>query len=127
MKGIVLASFFIILLQSLSVRSDPANTRVQSPLYSETILQKNYTIANPNPSSFDYGANWIWSNGTTRSATFETLFYARLSGTAYLYVMANSSYYAYISGFCVRSGSKYKTDQTIIYLSCGLNNLTIKA
>ena len=126
MKMMILVAFFITVLHSLYVFSDPGTTIVQYPLYSRTINQKSYSISNPNPSGFDYGANWIWSNGSTRFATFETMFYARLSGSATLYVMSNSSYYSYINGVSVRSGYKYlTTDQTQISLRCGLNNLTI--
>ena len=114
MKRVILGASFIIvvLVQAQAYHnfySDPEATTVTHPIYSETILQKSYTIATPNPSNLDYGANWIWSNGSTRIATFETLFYTHKSGVASLKVMANSSYYAYVNDVSVRSGFKNLT------------------
>jgi hypothetical protein len=48
--------------------SDPETTTVQDPVNSHTIHQKKYSINDPNP--MEYGANWIWTNGSSRTATF---------------------------------------------------------
>lgn len=90
---------------------------------SHTILQLNYTVADPNPI---YYANWIWVNGTSKVATFETLFHSTMAGQADIQIKANNTYYAYMNGISVKAGYKYQLDQASIYLSCGLNNLTIK-
>jgi hypothetical protein len=73
-----------------------------------------------------YGANHIWTNGTSRIATFETLFYARWTGQTELTIKANNSYYAYLNGVSIRAGYRNQVETTSIALSCGLNNLTIK-
>ena len=65
MKRVILGAFFIIVVlvqYRYDFYSDPGTTTVSYPIYSETILQKSYTIATPKPSNLDYGANWIWSN-----------------------------------------------------------------
>lgn len=71
-------------------------------------------------------SNWIWTNGTTRAATFEVLFYARFSSTAGLQIKANNTFYAYVNGVIVKAGIKYEASYTSVWLACGLNNLTIQ-
>jgi hypothetical protein len=120
--------FLIFLSLSFSassyyVFSNPSTVTVQFPLYSQPILQKSYSISDPNP--IDAGANWIWVNGTSRSATFEILFYGISVGSAYLYMKANNTYYVYINGVSISSGTKYTAANIYLPFSCGLNNLTI--
>lgn len=74
-----LISLILVTSNTLIVRSDPSITTVQYPLYSHAIIQNNYSIAY---GYIDSGANWIWSNGSTTSATFETLFYSYQAGSA---------------------------------------------
>ena len=118
----------ILVLLSISANSyniycDISTVSVQYPPYSQPILQKNYTMVEPNPME---GSNWIWTNGTTRSATFESIFHARFSTPANLYIKANNTFYAYVNGVSVKAGIKYESTYTSIRLACGLNNLTIQ-
>jgi len=42
-------------------------------------------------------------------------------------IKANNTYYAFLNGVSIRTGYKYQSESTTVMLSCGLNNLTIKA
>jgi hypothetical protein len=64
-------------------------------------------VADPNP--IGLSPNWIWINGTSKTATFETLFYSPYSGMGDLSIKANNTYYAYLNGISVRAGYKYQT------------------
>lgn len=59
---------FIFAIESFILISEPSTTTVQDPLYSYTIIQKSYAIADTQP--FDSAANYIWVNGTSTKATF---------------------------------------------------------
>lgn len=121
-------SLLLLVLLSISadayaIYSDISIVSVQYPLYSQPIIQKNYTMVEPNVIE---SANWIWTNGTTRSATFEVVFYARFSTSATLHLKANNTFYAYLNGVIIRAGTKYETTAINILTACGLNNLTIQ-
>lgn len=124
LKILSLLVLLVITTNCFYVFSDPSTTTIQHPLYSYTILQKNYSMIDPNP--MEYGVNWIWTNGTSRIATFETIFIAPYAAQGELNIKANNSYYAYVNGISVRAGSKNLSESTAIRLSCGINNLTIK-
>jgi hypothetical protein len=121
MKQIIFLLVSLTIAHCFTISSDPEKTTVQDPPNSNTILQKNYSISDPMP----YDANWIWTNGTSRSATFETLFYGRWVESANLMIRANNTYYAYMNGLIVKTGSKNTTDSTSINVQCGLNNFTV--
>jgi hypothetical protein len=97
----------LIIVKNFNVFSDPGTTTVQFPLYSYAILQSEYTKADPNP--IQNGANWIWTNGTSRFATFETLFYSYATTSGDLTIKANNTFNVFLNGISMRLGYKYAT------------------
>jgi hypothetical protein len=68
MNKILLITLLLIAANCYFYSSDVESTTVQYPANSYAVLQFDYARTNPYP--FSEEPNWIWTNGTSRNATF---------------------------------------------------------